>query len=92
MRETMTFNFEEFAQFTLEKVERLEGRLKGMVIVMNAFANELRNQDPELASKLANTISDFALRQNPTEHVEEIVQFFVTVLNHEREVDVSELQ
>jgi hypothetical protein len=92
MKQTKKFSNEEFAQFTTERVDRLEGRLKGMIIVMNAFANELRNQDPEIATRLSNTISDWALSQNPTEHVEEIVQLFSTVLNHDRKVDFSELQ
>jgi hypothetical protein len=79
-----TLSADDFAQEIQDRVDRLDGQLKGIFIVMNAFANELRERDPELAGKLANTILEWALKQHATEPVEEIVQMFSAVLNHGR--------
>lgn len=83
MNETRRFEINEFAQLMNDRVERLEGRLKGMHIVMNAFANELRNQDRDAAERIAGTISKFAESETPSEYVEEIARNFVFVLTHE---------
>ena len=82
MKEERSFSQEEFAQFIVDKVERVEGRLKGFHFVINAIANELRNSDPALARRLSEMIEDQARQEDPSASTIEIVELYVGILSH----------
>lgn len=82
MRETRIFTQEEFAQFVIDKVDRLEGRLKGFHFVLDAIANELRNSDPSLALRISELIEKQALQAPISGATKEIVEMYVGILVH----------
>lgn len=91
MKEERILNFQEFAQFTIDKIERMERQMKGIHMVMNGFANELRNTEPAAAQRIATFISTMAEKQGAPDQTKEIVDMYVGILTHEFR-EKSELQ
>lgn len=82
MEETRTFTQEEFAQFIMNKIDRLEGRLKGFHFVINAITNELRNSDPDVALRISEAIENHARQEPISDATTKIVEMYVGVLRH----------
>lgn len=76
------FSVEEYAQHVADRLERLEGRLKGLHYVLNGVVNELRNADPELAAKISDAVEEQAREGDPSAATIEIVALYVGVLTH----------
>lgn len=92
MREDLKFTQEEFAQFVVDKIDRLEGRLKGFHFVINSVTNELRNSDPELALRISASLEKHAFQGTISDDTREIVAMYVGILSHGMLPPTSEQQ
>lgn len=92
MRESRKYGQDEFAQFVVDKIERLEGRLKGFHFVINAVTNELRNSDPELALRISGSLEEQAFQEPISDAAKEIVAMYVGILSHGMLPPTSEQQ
>jgi hypothetical protein len=82
VRETKTLDLQAFADFITSRLDRLDGRLKGIHFVLNAICNEMRNQDESFALSIADFMERMALSDAPSTYTKEIVEMYSGVLRH----------
>jgi hypothetical protein len=91
MTKVRRFELDDFAQHVTDRLGRLESRVQGVHVVLNGFANEIRQTDPALADRISTFISSMAVEQDISGPAREIVEIYIGILSH-RFRETSELQ